>query len=115
MEKVIVSLESLGLGAIGMPLCLAIYVKHDRNCTLEIAAEFFCQGFGHLIAYITAIVGYDCYFSMKYLTEYQRIVKRWKVYVALAAAAVLSFGRSGMHTLGDLIVFIFFCNFLVSL
>ena len=37
---------------------------------------------------------------MKYLTEYQRIVRRWKVYTAILVAFLLSLLRSGTHILG---------------
>ena len=93
------SFADLGVSAIGMPLCLTVFLKNKQICKLDLATEFFCVGFGHLIAYITAIVGYDCYFSLKYLTEYQRIVRRWKVYAALTTAFSLSFLRSGVQLL----------------
>ena len=39
------SFADLGVSAIGMPLCLAVFMRDKHICNLDIAAEFFCLGF----------------------------------------------------------------------
>ena len=69
-------MADLGISAIGMPLCFTVFIKTEDDCNLDNAAEFFCAFFGQLNAYITAVIGYDCYLSMKYLVAYQKIILR---------------------------------------
>ena len=64
------------------------------------AAEIFVLGFGHLSAYITAVIGYDRYCRIRYLNSYSTVMTMSKIHGFVLVAFLLAFGHSGAHVVG---------------
>ena len=99
--KLILFLFTLDMGVclIAMPLHMTTLII-DHTCAIVSMVEFCAQTFGHLSAYTTGIIGYDRYLRMRYLNDYPRIVKPWKIYTAVSITILLSFAHGAAYALG---------------
>ena len=83
----------LSVSLITSPLNISLYFKviaNEYSCSLDISMEFFALFFGHLSAYITALIGYDRHLRMKHLNSYSDVMPMWKVFCAVSVALICS-------------------------
>eukprot|EP00111_Clytia_hemisphaerica_P009851 TCONS_00028877-protein len=91
--------------------CLAVVVQslfavmmfkfpHTQNCTFEMMTQFFGIFFTHTSGYIIALIGFDRYARVKFLTKYSNIMTSKRVKILVIIVILLSVVQATLYVLG---------------
>ena len=91
--------------------CLAVVVQslfavmmfkypHTQNCAFEMVTQFFGIFFTHTSGYIIALIGFDRYARVKFLTKYSNIMTSKRIQFLVLIAIVLSVVQASLYVLG---------------
>lgn len=99
------SISDFCIGVFIQPLFLAmltdIFFKYENfDCHMDKAVYIVAVFLQHISGYIIALLGYDRYLRMKYLTQYSIFVKKWRLSSGMVGVLFLSFLQSVIHFLG---------------
>ena len=98
----LLSISDCCLAVIVQPLFAVMMLMYPstQNCNLEMAVQFFGIFFTHTSAYIIALIGFDRYARVKFLTRYSSVMRASRIKKAVIATIFLSLIQASIYVLG---------------
>ena len=101
----LLSISDCCLAVIVQPLFAAMLLEYPstQNCVFEMVMQFLGIFFTHTSAYIIALIGFDRYARVKYLTRYSEVMKASRIKIAVIGMVSLSFLQGIIYVVGTLL------------
>jgi len=96
------SVSDICLALIAQTLFAIMLIKYPdtTNCDIELSVQFFAILFTHTSGYIIALIGFDRYARIRYLTRYAEKFTHKRVNIALIIVCVLSILQASLYVVG---------------
>ena len=98
----LLSVSDCCMAVIVQPLFAAMLLQYPstQNCSFEMAMQFFGIFFTHTSGYIIALIGFDRYARVKFLTKYSQVMTASRIKKAVIVMTFLSFMQGAIYVIG---------------